>query len=140
MQQKDGKISPFKERILQYVDFIGISKRHFYKMTGISHGSLDNPSSMTEDLLMKFFVAYPNVSTEWIIWGVGDMEKKEGKDYEKVDVVEEPMTPYQSRSNDACRNCDRLEKMVDAQEKLISHLSHELEELRGRIGGHDKAS
>ena len=145
MQEKERNISPVKERIKQYVDTLSISMNEFYAKTGMSRGTLSNSSGLTVDLLIKFFAVYPKVNPEWIVMGTGLMLKKEEMDHElgedeRRDVVEEPKGSYQSRKTDVCRNCDRLEKMVDAQEKLISHLSHELEELRGRIGGHDKAS
>lgn len=55
MQEKEQKISPIKQRILQYVDTLGISKRDFYAKTGISRGTLESSTGITEDTYYKRF-------------------------------------------------------------------------------------
>ena len=74
MQEKIQKISPIKQRILQFVDTLGVSKRDFYARTGISRGTLESATGITEDTITKVFAAYPNLSPSWVITGVGEKE------------------------------------------------------------------
>lgn len=73
MQEKEQKISPIKQRILHYADSLGISKREFYLKIGVSRGTLEAKSGITEDILAKFIATYPSVNPEWLISGKGTM-------------------------------------------------------------------
>lgn len=73
MQGKEQKISPIKQRILQFAEYLGISKRDFYKAIGVSRGTLESKTGITEDVLAKFIATYPDVSIKWLITGCGDM-------------------------------------------------------------------
>ena len=75
MQEKEQKISPIKQRILQYADSLGISKREFYAKIGVSRGTLESKTGITEDILAKFIATYPNISLDWLITGDGNAEK-----------------------------------------------------------------
>lgn len=73
MQEKIQKISPVKQRILQFVAYLGISKREFYKKIDVSRGTLENNTGITEDILARFIATYPMVKLEWLLKGIGDM-------------------------------------------------------------------
>ena len=73
MQEKLQKISPIKQRILQFVDTLGISKRDFYAATGISRGTLESSTGITEDTIAKVFATYPDLSPMWVVLGTGEM-------------------------------------------------------------------
>lgn len=73
MQEKIQKISPIKQRILQFIEYLNISKRDFYSATGISRGTLESNTGITEGTLAKIFATYPNLSKEWVNEGVGEM-------------------------------------------------------------------
>ena len=68
-------ISPIKQRILEFANTLGISKRDFYLKIGVSRGTLESKTGITEDVLAKFIATYPDVSIQWIITGVGEMLK-----------------------------------------------------------------
>lgn len=67
------KISPIKERILKFTDTLDISKREFYKKTGISRGTLESSTGITEETLAKFIATFKELSLEWILTGEGPM-------------------------------------------------------------------
>jgi len=67
------KKSFIKERILEYADTLGISRRKFYETIGVSRGTLEAKSGITEDILAKIISAYPEISTEWLLLGRGDV-------------------------------------------------------------------
>lgn len=73
MQEKRQNISPVKHRILQFVDTLGISKREFYQKTGISRGTLESSTGITEETITKVFATYQNLSPSWILTGNGEM-------------------------------------------------------------------
>lgn len=88
MQEKEQKISPIKRRILQFADTLNVSKREFYLQIGVSRGTLESKTGITEDILAKFIAAYPNVSIEWLMQGKGDMLVSESEGKNKNSVTE----------------------------------------------------
>ena len=83
MQEKEQKVSPIKQRILEFAENLGISKRKFYNTIGVSRGTLESPTGITEDILSKFIAAFPNVNIVWLITGkeVKDANPKDGNLY-----------------------------------------------------------
>lgn len=75
MQEKEQNISPIKQRILFFASTLGISKRDFYAKIGVSRGTLESKTGITEDVVTKFFATYPEVSVEWLMTGEGEMLK-----------------------------------------------------------------
>ncbi len=73
MQEKEQNISPIKQRILLFAGTLGISKRDFYAKIGVSRGTLESKTGITEDVVTKFFATYPEVSVEWVMTGAGEM-------------------------------------------------------------------
>ena len=69
------KISIQKEKILQFINYKGISKNKFYIKTGISNGVLDKKSSLSMNTVEKIYSAYPEINPEWLITGKGEMLK-----------------------------------------------------------------
>jgi hypothetical protein len=64
------------ERILQVIDYYGINKNKFYKKTGLSNGFLDKVKNIGSDKIDKILNSFPEVDSEWLISGHGDMIKK----------------------------------------------------------------
>lgn len=73
MQAKKREISILKNRILEYLDYKGVSKYECYQSTGISRSVLSQPNGMTEDNILKFLAVYSDISLEWLLTGKGDM-------------------------------------------------------------------
>ena len=70
------KNSLIKRNILQYIDYKGISKYKFYKLTGITRGFLDSPSGSSEETIAKFISYFKDVDISWLLTGKGNMLKK----------------------------------------------------------------
>lgn len=73
MDKKEQKISPIKQRILYFADTLGISKREFYTKIGVSRGTLESNTGITEDILAKFIAIFPEIDLYWLILGEGSM-------------------------------------------------------------------
>lgn len=65
-----------KDRILQFIDYKGVSKNKFYIETGISNGILDKKSGLSMDTIEKFYSTYPEINPEWLLTGEGNMLKE----------------------------------------------------------------
>jgi hypothetical protein len=60
------QISPIKNKILQYIEYKGISKYKFYQESGITRGVLDKESGISEDNIAKFIAYAPEVDLSWL--------------------------------------------------------------------------
>ncbi|HMR84075.1 MAG TPA: S24 family peptidase [Niabella sp.] len=67
--------SNIKKRIIQHLENVGISKRKFYIKTGIANGVLDKATGLTEDNIEKYISKFPEINTDWLLTGNGDMYK-----------------------------------------------------------------
>jgi hypothetical protein len=59
------------QRILDYINFKGISKREFYKNTGLSNGYLDKTDNLSANKLAKVLVVYPDLNLYYVVAGIG---------------------------------------------------------------------
>ncbi|MFJ1474041.1 hypothetical protein ACILE9_07220 [Capnocytophaga cynodegmi] len=64
-----------KEKILKYIDYKGISKRDFYRQTGLSNGFLDSGKHIGSDNIKIIISAYPEINIEWLVMDNGEMLK-----------------------------------------------------------------
>ena len=103
MQIKEQNISPIKQRILTFADTLGISKRNFYASIGVSRGTLESKTGITEDVMAKFIATYPQVSIEWLLTGIGHMIKPsltesnqtiEYAESHRIDIPTRPRIPF----------------------------------------------
>lgn len=70
------KIATSKERIIQFIDYKGISKQSFFKETGLKRGFLDADKLQTSipDVFIATIIAtFPELNPEWLITGMGEM-------------------------------------------------------------------
>lgn len=65
-----------QKRLIQYIDYKGISKYRFYKETGLSNGFLDKKGTIGVDKCEIIYSVYPDINFEWLITGKGDMLKE----------------------------------------------------------------
>lgn len=66
-------ISSIKTRIIEYLDFKGITKYEFYKESKITRSVLDKNSGISEDNIIKFIAYDPAINLDWLIKGEGEM-------------------------------------------------------------------
>ena len=70
------KISPIKERILQFIENQYIKKIDFCEATGISYANLKGKSLFSEiggDKIAEILSIYPDINPEWLVTGNGSM-------------------------------------------------------------------
>jgi hypothetical protein len=74
----DKIFSPIKARAMMYVNYKRISKECFFEQTNISASNFKGKGAESElggDKIAKILTAYPDLSSEWLITGQGEMLK-----------------------------------------------------------------
>lgn len=75
-----------KERIVEYLNYKGISITSMERCLGWGNGGFVKTKSISTDKTVEFLLQYPEVSPEWLLTGNGEMIKQEEKpvmNYEK---------------------------------------------------------
>lgn len=73
---------------MHFAGTLGVSKRSFYSKIGVSRGTLESNTGITEDVIAKFFAAFPEINTEWLMFGTGEMLKtRPSTDHHPIDQV-----------------------------------------------------
>ena len=72
-----------KDRILQFLDYKGLSKNKFYIKVGLSNGFLDKGKDIGASKIEDIYSTYPEINLEWLITGKGEMLKAEAPVIEK---------------------------------------------------------
>ena len=118
------EISLIKQKILQYLDYKGISKYKFYQETGITNGILSQPNGISEDNLLRFLSVYKDISVVWLLTGEGDMIKPETQPNASSNTVPPP--------SECCEDgvISTLKDIIKEQAKEIVRLEMEVETLK----------
>ena len=90
MQEKQQEKSPIKQNILLYLANKGVTPYEFYKVSGVTRGILQQSNGISEDNIARFLAYAPDVNTEWLLTGKGDMLKSPSS----------PSTPIDERSTE----------------------------------------
>jgi hypothetical protein len=75
-QKKDSRPAVIKQRILQFVEYLNISKRSFVETIDISHSALSSAGLRSEvggEAIITLLHTYPLLSAEWLLRGSGEM-------------------------------------------------------------------
>lgn len=65
-----------KDRFLEFITYKGLSKRKFQESIGVSNSYIQNISNgISAEVLHRIKEIYPELSTDWLITGKGDMLK-----------------------------------------------------------------
>jgi hypothetical protein len=123
------------ERILKYLDFRGITKYKFCKDLGLSNGFLDKPREISTDKYANILVYFPELNPDWLLTGVGPMEKtKYTQTHAHSEKTEAKNIDIQSKDNNNNNNdiikyfAERIEKLSAENallKKGIEDLSHQ---------------
>lgn len=128
-------IAPIKEKILEYLEYKGISKYRFYLDSGIARGVLDKPTGLTEDNIVKFIIYAQDIALEWLFLSKGSMIKDENslenietKSWEEYKLIIQDLKNENSVFKKELSNKDKL---LDVQEEMIELLRSENKRLKG---------
>ena len=112
-----------KDRLLIFLSNLNIGQGAFEKNVGISNGYINNSKgSIGSQILNKISIKYPELNTEWILNGEGEMLKGNKA------VVSSPDPEYKNSKQD---EIDRLNRLVQSQQDTIHKLTELLYERKG---------
>ena len=123
------EFSHIKEKILQYLDYKGISKYKFYQETGITNGILSQSNGLSEENTLKFLNYYRDISAEWLLRGEGSMLKN------GIDPSEKSLENTQIGADESDNKAiQTLKDIIKEQACDIARLEMELERLKAGAG------
>lgn len=96
----DKILAPIKLRVIQYVEYKGFQKKKYFSELGASDSNFRGDGLKSEvggEVLAKILSNDENLSSEWLILGVGQMLKQ---DEHIVSVVKEPGHVYKPKSRE----------------------------------------
>lgn len=118
------KISPIKERILQFIEYKDITKKNFCDVTGISYANLKGKSLYSEiggTQIGDILSSYGEISSDWLVTGRGNMIKS----YNQVEA-NEPKKAYKEKS---CPICAEKDKRIEQLERQLNRNETEIDRL-----------
>lgn len=69
-------MSNAKERIKQYIEYLGVSTSEFERTAGLSNGSISKPTSRMQSSTIRLIgEAYTDLNMDWVRTGRGEMIK-----------------------------------------------------------------
>lgn len=118
-----------QERILEYLEFKGITPYRFCKDLGLSMGYLDKKGAIGTDKYLKIIEYYSDLSPQWVLMEKGKMIRESSFSVENNYFNEPPSEPYGKKSSEI----DYLKNEVQMQQEIIKGLQRENDLLRMMI-------
>lgn len=109
------------KKILQYLDYKGISQRSFTKKCGLSEGVLRNGKGIGSIYLHKIKNNHPDLNWFWVLFDEGNMILKDTYSLEQTEnYVHEEITPIQTVKENCKKQLFELQQtVIQIQGKLI---------------------
>ena len=112
-----------KQRLMRFIKSQNLSQGKFERMCGMSNGYLCNiKQSIGSSKIQSIAMAFPQLNTEWLLTGVGDMLNEGYTTFDPVGVAT-PTAP--NLENEIIL----LKAKLEEKEKMIELLKQQLEEL-----------
>lgn len=75
---KDMAISAINQRLTEFINTVGTTKKEFERNANLSNGFVDKAgNSIRKDKVDKILFAYPDLNRDWLVYGEGEMLKSE---------------------------------------------------------------
>lgn len=114
----DNKINTTVERILQFIDFKGISKREFAASVGVSHSLIGKSSSIGSDKLEKILSVYPELDPVWLLSGKGSMIVNDATKQTQGNFADETQKDHSILDNIVSKSEDLVKKQNISEDAL----------------------
>lgn len=122
-------IASIKGRVLEYIEYQGITKEDFYKKIGMKGQSWRGKGAESElkaEKIAKVLLIFPEINPYWLILGEGEREKDWRVD---SNIVSEPSPSYQTTNQQIIE----LYQRIDELHERIHLLEQENKELRAKL-------
>ncbi len=123
------------ERIIQFIEYKGITKYAFCKLLGFSNKFLDNSSNMGTDKACKIIHQFPEINAEWLLTGEGDMIKQEvaiDNNLASNYVSKEAYNDLLERNAKLCKEIGSLENQIETT-YIQNNINSILEEIKEEV-------
>ena len=108
-----------QDRIIEYLEYKGISKYKFYKETGLSNGFLDKKGSIGADKCELIYSHYSDLNLEWLITGKGERLKKDSLKSEQYTDLENLLNSVVLTQQEIIK--DQQEKINKLEERIKNY-------------------
>ena len=129
--------SSIKQRIVEYLDYRGITKEDFYSKTEISPSNFKGNAAKSElggDKIAKILTCYPDINAEWLLTGKGEMlsEQKSRTDLSRFTPLE--ISEYIANNEDIFLRDKTFRLIVKAlhYESEVATLEQKINDLENR--------
>ncbi|NKI28233.1 hypothetical protein HCG49_16895 [Arenibacter sp. 6A1] len=123
-------------KIIQYLDFKGISQRQFTSKCKLSEGVLRRGKNIGSGYLKTIKTNYPDFNINWLLFDEGEMIIKPS-----MPLMQEPQSEQKVAN---CINCKNLERLLESKEELLRSKDETISALNKLLGtdngGKSKAS
>lgn len=123
------------DRIKQVIEYSQLSSSAFADTIGISRSGLTHlltgRNQPSLDVARKILAKFPEISTEWLIMGMGEMFRTEGNVSVEKEPVEDPAKAYPAENGKFMRQTDlfsEYENMDDSAQDIPIQTSDESSE------------
>lgn len=108
-----------KDRLVAFIKHKGLSQSRFEKSVGLSNGFVNNISKgIGADKLQRILCVYPDLNSDWLLNGVGDMVISKEQFLDKNNT--RPRIPYDAAAGTLTETVDGVTEYQCEQVPIIS--------------------
>lgn len=107
-----------KDRLVAFIKHKGLSQSRFEKSVGLSNGFVNNISKgIGADKLQRILCVYPDLNSDWLLNGVGDMVISKEQFFDKNNT--RPRIPYDAAAGTLTETVDGVAEYQCEQVPII---------------------
>lgn len=119
------KMSKIQDRIKEYIDTKGISVREFCRKINVSSSFLSRDAEISSDKVLNIINAYPEISIEWLMTGIGNMyrqndNKNTGEEVASIELYRDLRKQNEDLMEMLKQSQKQLDDMIQIAKKLSS--------------------
>ena len=108
-----------KDRLVAFIKHKGLSQSRFEKSVGLSNGFVNNISKgIGADKLQRILCVYPDLNSDWLLNGVGDMAISKEQFFDKNNT--RPRIPYDAAAGTLTETVEGVTEYQCEQVPIIS--------------------
>lgn len=108
-----------KDRLVAFIKHKGLSQSRFEKSVGLSNGFVNNISKgIGADKLQRILCVYPDLNSDWLLNGVGDMVISKEQFFDKNNT--RPRIPYDAAAGTLTETVEGVTEYQCEQVPIIS--------------------
>jgi hypothetical protein len=121
-----------QERLIQFIEYKGLTKYKFYQLTKLSNGFLDKKGTIGADKCEVIYSFFPEINLEWLLTGKGSMLKEGAKSNLSQNITGNSNIQSGNGTNitgDSSQQVKELQKQLKERDKEIERLKTQVDKL-----------